>query len=339
MKSASVKMKITEIMQMVINKVHMNIKCDLIKDNCVHILFNEKANSDILFINPWNERHIGSFRSLTNFDDVVLNPKLIGICIDNNADLALSASICGIFAINFCYHTPVSETKISKIDEEICTIRISLIGHDFQKLLIILDILITTISFSNKAVASTELDSIKIFEKLPDRVFIARGSFWEQTHIEVRNGFVSACRLIKQSHVNIDPLDGIVSDEIDNLLKHPVHHQSLRRSSIECESVYKCDDNSIDENHEKIVLLPSMRFPAPNIATWLSDKERLYPIVFEYVASAIERNRFILTVPCGFTVDKLPMSLQISASRKRIADAIVLAQWYRSLTNWPTNPS
>jgi hypothetical protein len=332
-------MKITEIMKILINKIETNRRDDLYQNKYVQIQINEQDDSRISFPNPWNYEYISSFRSYQNLNNVVFNPTYIGICIDNDAELLLSASMCGIFALNFKYKISLFENEDNKVDQKYITCRISLIGHDLHGLLNLLDTLTLPTSYLNQLFALAELDSIELFEKLPDRVYIARGSFWEQTHIEVRNAFVSACRLIKQSHINIDPVDGIVSDKSDSLPKYPVYNQIVRRSSIGCESVYKCDDNCVDEYHEKIVLLPSMRFPALTIARWLSDKECLYPLVFEYVASAIERDRFILSVPCGFTVDKLPISLQISASKKRILDAIVLAQWYRSLTKWPTTPS
>lgn len=165
---------------------------------------------------------------------------------------------------------------------------------------------------------------------------IARGKFWEKVHIDVRNSFVAATRVLKSKGLEIHAADHVISDltqKAASLINNEKQSSEILASLTSLSYKYR---ETLSHYKDFIILLPAFPTPRAALSKHSANSTNRELGLYELIIPSLLANLGAMTIPCGFSSSGLPISLQLIASKNQVPNALRLATLSTEHANWPT---
>jgi aspartyl-tRNA(Asn)/glutamyl-tRNA(Gln) amidotransferase subunit A len=308
--------------------------------------------------NPWNLDHITGGSSAGSAAAVSTGLCFASVGSDDGGSVRIPASFCGVVASKTSYGR-VSTRGVVPSAYSLDTI--GPITRSVEDAALMLGVIA---GFDPKDTITVDAPIPDYFAALREstgklRVGIPRDYFFENLHAEVAKAVENAINSLRP-HVHtlreiVLPRFQFVPNGSYNVeLLHyqaqffdktpELYHPWSRRQLTELRTVNalayietlkrireaRRDIRQIFEQVD-VVVLPTMREPAPTIEATVNETHRRPP------SNVSAFNRFgtpAVSVPCGFSADGLPIGLQIVAPAFREGRALSLAWTYQQATDW-----
>ena len=275
--------------------------------------------------NAWGENFIAGPLGSPLAHAISTRPETIGLGEDINGQLLVAASMSGVVG----FYGPRNVGSMARG-------RLVILGHDVHD---IRHSWLKSLSIDDKALNAYEADDgfdrLSPISSITPRVHLAKGRFWDMVHFDARTNYALAMREFEKAGIEIVPVEGFITDECRTaaslVSQNPLGIEGQQKLQ-DLRGTYQLPVT------DGIFLLPTSGMAAPLIADWPLTPGRFDPDPFETIMPVLLSDVAAITVPNGFSVKGLPMGLTLAGPMTMLARLLMLAQWFRMVTNWPTVP-
>lgn len=252
-------------------------------------------------------------------------PETVGLGEDINGQLLVAASMSGVIG----FYSPRSAGSMARG-------RLSFLGHDIHD---IRHTWLKSLSLDDEAFqaseADDEFDQLSPITSIVPRVHLAKGRFWDTVHFDARTNYALGIREFEKAGIEVVPTENLVTEECRAaaaLVSQNPLDANGQQVLQDLRGIYQLPVA------DGIFLLPSSGLAAPLITEWPLKPGRYDPDPFETIMPVLLSDSAAITVPNGFSAEGLPMGLTLAGPVTMLARLLMLAQWFRDATNWPTVP-